>query len=126
MKKYSHEDIVFVLKSLLDVYDRKKDIPAHESLMLQRFGADSSMVRNAKSYAKGFTRTLSEGNPNLGQSMSANWAKVHLELLQSREPEFSNVLDACKKIYDQKGTKTMLKVIQDFMPKDDKDYLKYS
>ena len=110
--KYTKDEILSVLKSHLDVYDKIKPIQAHLALMKQMFGENSSQFRNGEQYNKGFHRTLDYGNPNLGQSMPANWADVTLKLIQDRPDKFKNVLEACKSIYKETNNGNMYKVIQ--------------
>jgi hypothetical protein len=110
--KYSEDEILAVIKSHLDVYDGKKPIQAHLTLMKQMFGENSSQFRNGEQYNKGFHRTVDYGNPNLGQSMPANWADATLKLLQDRPDKMKNVLEACKIIYKETNNGNMYKVIQ--------------
>ncbi len=109
---YTQEEVMTVLKSHLDVYDGIKDLSAHLNLMKQLFGEESSQFRNGTQYNRNFHRTLNEGDPNLGQSMPANWADGTLELIKDRPEQFKNTLDACQKIYDATNNGNMSNVIQ--------------
>ena len=110
--RYSEDEVLTVIKSHLDVYDGIKPIQAHLTLMKQIFGENSSQFRNGEQYNKGFHRTVDYGNPNLGQSMPANWADVTLQLLQDRPDKMKNVLKACKIIYEETNNRNMYNVIQ--------------
>lgn len=110
--RYTEDEVLTVTKSHLDVYDGIKPIQAHLTLMKQMFGESSSQFRNGEQYNKGFHRTLDYGNPNLGQSMSANWADATLKLIKDRPEKMKNVLEACKTIYEETNNGNMHKVIQ--------------
>ena len=110
--RYSEDEVLSVTKSHLDVYDGIKPIQAHLTLMKQMFGENSSQFRNGEQYNKGFHRTLDNGNPNLGQSMPANWADATLKLIQDRPDKMKNVIEACKAIYKETNNGNMYKVIQ--------------
>ncbi len=109
---YTEEEVSMVLKSHLEVYDGIKNIDAHLSYMKKLFGKTSSQYRNGKQYNSGFHRTLDTGNANLGHSMPSNWADGTLDLLQDRQIQFANTLQACKGIYDATGNQNMYLVIQ--------------
>ena len=109
---YTDEEVLTVLKSHLEVYDGIKDLSAHLNLMKQLFGEESSQFRNGSQYNRNFYKTLDEGQPNLGQSLPANWADGILTLIQDRPVQFNNTLDACKKIYDATNNGNMMQVIQ--------------
>lgn len=109
---YTQEQVLRVLKSHLDVYDGIKDVSAHLNFMRELFGESSSQYRNGAQYNKNFHKTLDQGDPNLGQSMPANWADGTLELIKDRPVQFINTLNACRKIYDATDNGNMLRVIQ--------------
>jgi len=110
--RYTEYEIKTVLKSHLNVYDGVKDITAHLNLMKQLFGENSSQYRNGVQYNRNFHKKLDEGDPILGQSMPANWADATLELIQDKDAQFRNTLNACKKIYEATGNNNMKKVVQ--------------
>lgn len=109
---YTTDEVKLVTKSHLEVYDGLKDVQTHLNLMKSMFGETGSQYRNGKQYNQRFHKTLDEGSPNLGQSMPANWADVTLELIQDRDLQFKNTLDACKAIYEDTNNGNMYKVIQ--------------
>ena len=115
--KYSEDEVLTVTQSHLDVYDGKKAIQAHLNLMRKMFGESSSQFRNGVQYNKSFHRTLDLANPNLGQSMPANWAEATLVLIQNRKDKTTNVLKACKAIYEQTNNGNMYKVVQKWSTK---------
>lgn len=109
---YTTAEVKLVTKSHLEVYDGLKNVEGHLNLMKSMFGETGSQFRNGAQYNQRFHKTLDEGNPNLGQSMPANWADATLELIQDREVQFKNTLDACKAIYEATSNGNMYAVIQ--------------
>jgi hypothetical protein len=109
---YTDDEVLTVQQSHLDVYDGKKSIDDHIRLMKKMFSEDSSQYRNGRHYNKRLFKTLDEGEPSLGHSMPANWADALLELVQNRQDNFYNTLNACKAIYESTGNGNMFQVIQ--------------
>ena len=110
--KYTEDEVLTVLKSHLEVYDGMKSVKAHVANMKRIFGERTSQVKNGAQYNRGFHRTLDLGDPNLGQSMSSNWADATLFLIQDRPEQKHNILEACKKIYEATNNQNMYRVIQ--------------